>query len=330
MASSSPSEPTRARGSAVAYALLRVAVAVAVLFGSVVPPQLAAQSGDALDRVAALASLGADGRAPPRLPGCETPSDACLREAIAAAYADDAAAGDAALALFARHGTVAGVEAAFTMDGGFRGLIDLVPARPVGRDVRHLRAVLAAHDSIEETLASLREVAVRAVTYRHRALVYRFTESVGRTTPSAYASEWHVAFNVRGSLHRNPDAVRRTIVHEVLHLNEGGAGALAERLRPIHARILARCGTRTACLAPYAPQPVRVRGGTYYAFQPDNGDAVDEYAADLASRFLEEQRAALRGARARSWKCQNGENAEAYEAVAAHYFGGADRTRACD
>ena len=47
---------------------------------------------------------------------------------------------------------------------------------------------------------------------------------------------------------------------------------------------------KAKCLAPFAPNDTKVRAtGTYYAFQPNNGDAVHEYAAELAVRYFKEQ-----------------------------------------
>jgi hypothetical protein len=58
--------------------------------------------------------------------------------------------------------------------------------------------------------------------------------------------------------------------------------------------IVAKCpGAKIACLKPYAPNDTTVRGGTYYAFQPNNGNGVHEYAAELAVRYWEEHSALL-------------------------------------
>jgi hypothetical protein len=74
-----------------------------------------------------------------------------------------------------------------------------------------------------------------------------------------------------------------------------------------------------------------VRGGTYYAFQPDNGDAVLEYGAELASRYLLDQRAMLEQGRvpAPVFKCATPENAQAYAKVGQAFFGGVDLTPPC-
>ena len=74
-----------------------------------------------------------------------------------------------------------------------------------------------------------------------------------------------------------------------------------------------------------------MRGGTYYAFQPNNGDAVHEYAAELALRYYRENRAAMRGETLHHalFKCGPVENQHAWRAIRDEFFGGADRTPNC-
>ena len=62
-----------------------------------------------------------------------------------------------------------------------------------------------------------------------------------------------------------------------------------------------------------------------------NGDAVREYAAELALRYYRENRAAIRGETAKKpgFKCGPAENLRAWEALGVEFFGGADRTPAC-
>jgi hypothetical protein len=265
--------------------------------------------------------------------GCgTTPWNDKVQCLLAARFRDDERALGRTRALLARHGVIVGVEEAQDMDGGFRGLLHLVPERPVGRYARHLDYVLAAHDDIEATLVALRAHARRPITYQHRAIVYRFFRSVGRTTPSAYASDVTIGYNVSGSLHRNAEAVRKTLVHEIFHLNDQAAGSWSERtLVAQHRAIVDRCQGARACLALYAPTDMVVRGGTYYSFQPDNGEAVVEYAAELASRFIEEHREILARGRLRrpAFKCRAPENAVAYASVSSAFFGGVDLTPPC-
>jgi len=216
------------------------------------------------------------------------------------------------------------------MDGGFRGAIHLVPEVPLGPHRRHLAWVAAASRDYDDFFARL--VAPAPVRYRVRPLAFRFFRSVGRTTPSAYAEGWEVSYNVSGSLHRSASAVRETLFHEIFHLNDGAHGDWSRRrLGPIFDAIVARCGIRTACLRPYAPGDTMVRGGTYYAFQPDNGDSVHEYAAELALRWYREQRAWQRGEALGGppFKCGPEENRRAWEALVEEFFGGADTPRGC-
>jgi hypothetical protein len=86
-----------------------------------------------------------------------------------------------------------------------------------------------------------------------------------------------------------------------------------------------------ACLAPYAPNDTMVRGGTFYAFQQNNGDPVREYAAELAVRYFKEQsemRAAGKLAR-RAFKCGPAQNARAWRALVDEFFAGRDLVPGC-
>jgi hypothetical protein len=129
----------------------------------------------------------------------------------------------------------------------------------------------------------------RKVAFRWRPLGLRFFESVKRRTPSAVATGWTISHNVNGSLFTSATRTRETYVHEVFHLNDQARGWWSlQALGDVYRRIVARCGTAIACLKPFAPDDiiVRGRGGTYYAFMPDNG--VTEYAADVAKRWVVE------------------------------------------
>jgi hypothetical protein len=259
---------------------------------------------------------------------------ACLLEG---AYAGDPKALAAALALYRDHGDVAGAGAAETMDGGFRGTIELVPALPVGRRRGHLAWVVAAAGALDAFYGALGgEVAEgRALRYRWRGLAVRFVRSVKRHTPSAYAMPWAVTYNVEGSLLTSADAVTETLVHEIFHMNDADHGDWsATHLAADYDAIRARCGgdhPSTPCLAPYAPNATRVRGGTYYAFQPNNGATVHEYAAELALRYFHEQREVRRRGKlaARAFKCGPVENARAWAAMVDEFFAGVDRVPAC-
>jgi hypothetical protein len=125
--------------------------------------------------------------------------------------------------------------------------------------------------------------------------------------------------------------VRETLFHEIFHLNDGARSFSRRALGAIYDGIVARCGARTPCLTPYAPTTTMVRGGTYYAFQPDNGDGVHEYAAEIALRYYQDTRATLRGeppAR-RPFRCGPPENARAWALIVSEFFGGVDLLPAC-
>lgn len=244
----------------------------------------------------------------------------------------DPEAGRAALDLYRVAGIVAGLLPEEQMDGGFRGKLLLLPELPVGGYRRHLGWVLAAHQDFERFFDELRAASPAPLRYRSRGLGYRFFRSHKRTTPSAYALGWNVAYNVVGSLNTSAGAVRETLFHEIFHLNDFDHGDWsAHALGTIYGSIVERCGTRSACLKPWSPGDTMVRGGTYYAFQPGNGESVHEYAAELATRYYLEQRAALRGEPLGkpSFKCGPPENRRAWEAIAKEFFGGLDRVPAC-
>jgi hypothetical protein len=271
------------------------------------------------------------GGTPPR---CAAIADepALVRCLFAARYDGDAAAGAEAVALFEASGDVAGVLPEQDMEGGFRGRLHLVPEPPLGKHRKHLGWITLARKDFDGFFAKLGALAKAKIAYRHAPLAYRFFRSVGRTTPSAFAEGWTVSYNVSGSLHRDADAVRETLFHEVFHLNDAAHGDWSVRtLTPVFDAVVKRCGTRVACLRPYAPGETMVRGGTYYAFQPDNGESVHEYAAELATRYFLEHRAVFAGVKtARSaFKCGPEENRRAWEALVAEFFGGVDAVPPC-
>lgn len=256
-----------------------------------------------------------------------------------ARYEADPEARRIAIELYEGSGDVAGVQVEQDMDGGFRGKIHLVPEPPLGKHRRHLAWIASAQRDIDAFFELLAPAARTSIRYRHGPLAFRFFRSVGRTTPSAYAEGITVSYNVSGSLHASAEAVRDTIFHEVFHLNDGAHGDWSTHaLRGIFDAIVTRCGTRVACLRPYAPGDTMVRGGTYYAFQPDNGESVHEYAAELALRWFREQREALMHEKPPArpgpaapgrFKCGPDENRRAWEAIAQEFFGGADATPSC-
>lgn len=255
-----------------------------------------------------------------------------MRCLVAARYREHADASKDALALFDEMGDVAGLERETDMDGGFRGQIHLVPELPVGQYRKHLGWVLGAQRDIERFVTALSAKASRPLAYRHKALGFKFLRSVKRTTPSAYAEGWEVGYNVSGSLLGSARSVTETIFHEVFHLNDEAHGNWSRRaIGPIVDAIAKKCGTKIPCLTPYAPFKTMVRGGTYYAFQPNNGDIAHEYAAELATRYFEEQLAASRGESYPGgfFKCGPEENAKTMSALAEEFFAGVDLTPPC-
>lgn len=259
---------------------------------------------------------------------CEAAPDP-VRCYLEEAYRDAPKAAEVVLSLYERTGSVTGLEPGRVMDGGWRGEITLVPERPIGRHLRHLRWVAASLEDFDWFFSALQEHREDPITYRFAPLELAFFRSVRRTTPSAYARGWRVAYNVNGSLHRSEKAVRETMFHEIFHLNDAAQSQWSEAaLGPIFDRVVARCTVggkpSTPCLRPYAPGTTMVRGGTFYAFQPGNG--VGEYAAELALRYYREHRQQLKAGRVapRPFKCGPPENAQAWEAMATTFFGGVD------
>ncbi len=250
-------------------------------------------------------------------------------------FASDPRALKLALALYETSGSVAGVEHAYTMDGGWRGKLKLVPEPPVGRHRRHLAWILGAMKDFDTFFAGLAKHSTKPLPYRYEPLALKFFRSVGRTTPSAYAKGWTVAYNVSGSLHSSADAVRETFFHEIFHLNDRAHGDWSSSaLSTIYDGIVAGCTTKarklsTPCLRPYAPNHTMVRGGTYYAFQPGNG--VWEYSAELAIRYYRTHRRILSGKRpiGRAFKCGPAQNGKAWSLLVNEFFGGIDLTKPC-
>ncbi len=250
------------------------------------------------------------------------------RDAVAARFTSDELAQRVALELYDATGSKADVLPPQRMDGGYRGLVSLVPALPVGDARRHLEWVVAAMHDYDAFFAGIAEHGT--VAYRWRALTFNFFRTVGNTTPNAFAGGWAVAYNVHGSILTSPDSARETLFHEIFHLNDEGHGDWSPKhLTATQDAIERRCGTRIACLAPYAPTSTIVRRGTYYAFQP--GNDVHEYAAEVALRWYREQRAIVRKeAPIRPpFKCGPPENRKAWDAIAAEFFGGVDLVPPC-
>jgi hypothetical protein len=215
------------------------------------------------------------------------------------------------------------------MNGGYRGMIALVPALPTGPDKKHLDWTIAAFDDFASFFAALAPHATTPLAYRSTGIELRFMRSPKARTPSAYAQGWVVAYNLAGSLHTSAAAVRETLFHEVFHLNDAAHGDWSiKTLGKSYDAIVNKCGANTACLSRFAPNDTMVRGGTYYAFQP--GNDVREYAAELSVRYLKEQRARLDGKTVTApFKCGAEANGAAWSAFVAEFMGGADLVPAC-
>jgi hypothetical protein len=173
----------------------------------------------------------------------------------------------------------------------------------------------------------------KAPAYRYKQLTIQFVRSVKKRTPSAYATGWSITHNVNGSLLTSERGVRETYFHELFHLNDFDHGDWsAKTLAKDYAAIVKKCGTSSKCLAPYAPNDTKVRAtGTYYAFQPNNGNGVHEYAAELALRYFKEQTemATQKKLSRKAFKCGPAENARAWQALVDEFFAGRDLVPAC-
>jgi hypothetical protein len=268
------------------------------------------------------------------LPGADDCADVeCL---IDRAYRADAKARQLAHALWKDSGDLAGLGPEEVMDGGYRGQIHLVPQLPVASHRKHLAWVVEATRAIDRFFAAL-YAEQAAPRYRWRGLAFRFVRSVGKRTPSAYATGWTVSYNVEGSLLTSAGGVRETLIHELFHVNDEDHGGWSEKtLKADYDAIVARCANASvarsvACLGPFAPNATRVRGGTYYAFQQNNGEPVHEYAAELAVRYFTEQGEMLAAGKLSrpAFKCGPAENARSWQALVDEFFAGRDLVPAC-
>jgi len=289
----------------------------------------------------------ASGATVPVACGASLPDGARIRCLYDERYRGDPRAANAAYALFTELGIVAGVESAHTMNGGYRGMIRILPAVPLGEDRKHLEWVSAALHDFDRFFVELAAAAKTAAEarpqpatgggkvtpkrYRFKPLTLRFMRSAAPArTPAAYARDWDIAYNFVGTLNVSADAVRETMFHEIFHLNDAARGDWSPAaLGPMFDVGAKKCGTSIPCLAPYTPNDTIVRGGTYYSYQPGNG--VREYAAELALRYYREQRAALRHIQPmpKRFKCGPPENVRAWNAMKDEFFDGVDVVPPC-
>jgi hypothetical protein len=269
-------------------------------------------------------------------PDCSKATDqvACL---IDARFAKDAKAQTLAAELYRTSGDIAALGVDEIMNGGFRGKIHLVPEPPIGKYRKHLEWVSAAAGSLDNFFTKQFDGKTKP-NYRWRDLAFRFVRSVGKRTPSAYAligpnDVWTVEYNVEGSLLTSETGVRETIVHELFHINDEDHKDWSQRaLLTDFKAIVKKCGTKSSCLAPYAPNDTKVRAtGTYYAFQPNNGSVVHEYAAELAVRYFKEQTEMLANGKlaTKAFKCGPAENGRVWQALIDEFFAGVDHVPVC-
>ena len=88
-------------------------------------------------------------------PGCAGDDEATVTCLLGARYESDQAARATALDLYAHTGDVAGVEAEHTMNGGYRGMLHLVPVLPVSGERAHLQRVAAALKDYDDFFTAL-------------------------------------------------------------------------------------------------------------------------------------------------------------------------------
>lgn len=230
-----------------------------------------------------------------------------------------------AFLLYARFGTIIEPGREEIMEGGYRGKIHLVPTMPGDKHLAWTAAAIEAMDAFFTSFDS-------PPAYRWRDLTIRYVRSVGKHTPSAYAGGWTIVYNVEGSLLVSAPAVLDLLFHELFHTNDEDHKDWSHRtLSADYRKIVAKCGTKIDCLKPYAPNGTIVRGGTYYAFQPNNGDTVHEYAAELAVRYFDEQREMMSAGKLTrpAFKCGPPENGRAMAGLIAEFFGGRDLVPVC-
>lgn len=246
-------------------------------------------------------------------------------------FAEDEAAQTLVRRLYAEHGIVTGIEPAHVMDDGdYRGRVDVEPRAPIGDDRRHLEGLLDALDSVDATLSELARHGAQPLRFVRKPAVIRFFETRNATTPSAYAEDATIAYNLRGECWASPFSVFETLVHELFHLSDIAHGNWSARaLGEQYDAIRARCQGDQSCLEPYAPHETKVDGGIFYAFHPTSD--VREYAAELATRYVREQRERLWTSldAPRPFKCLASDNEVVWKKLADEFFGGVDLTPPC-
>lgn len=235
--------------------------------------------------------------------------------------------------LYREHGILPGIEARRVIDDGdYRGRVDLEPASSFDANRQHVEWLLDAFVTLDTTLGELGRHAAAPIRFARKPAVVRFFETTSTTTPSAFVVESAIGFNLRGELWSSPESVFETLVHELFHLSDAEHGNWSEKaLRAQHDAIRARCEGDLACFDRYAPHETKVDGGFYYAFHPTSD--VREYAAELAIRFVREQRAWLLRPEAPPdappFKCLAPENEAGWTELGREFFAGIDLTPPC-
>ncbi|MBU1218382.1 hypothetical protein KKF34_15930 [Myxococcota bacterium] len=267
-------------------------------------------------------------------------------------YKKDKKALELAISFFNRSGNIAGRHGHETMEGGWRGIVKIVPALPVGNHRRHLRDVTASFEEYDDFLKWLSKSAKKPVKFRISHIAFKFFKTPGKRTPSASAWKWTINYNLFGSLLLNIEGIRETLYHELFHLNDAQHKNWSEKqLMKTYNSILEKCkkymvkGHRQGekyqkCLRPYSPYKTTVlKDNVFYAFHRDSD--VGEYGAELAVRFYVEHRAIMKklsigeqkkilGSSAPGhFKCGPKENALAWNLLRDEFFGGVDHTPPC-
>lgn len=246
-------------------------------------------------------------------------------------FLDDPQSAAIARKLYAEHGIVAGMEAARVMDDGdYRGRVEVAPALPVAENRKHLEWILEAFTSLTAAFDDLAGRARAPLRFVRKPSAIRFFETVNTTTPSAYAIDDVIYYNLKGELWTSADDVIDTLVHELFHLTDARHERWSERaIRETYETIRSQCDGDQTCLERFAPHETKVDGGIFYAFHPTSD--VREYVAELAARFVREQRQALGSspAAALPFKCQAEENERVWRSFADEFFGGLDLVPPC-
>jgi hypothetical protein len=250
---------------------------------------------------------------------------------LQARFAEDAEALEIARKLHATTGIVVGVEASRVIDDGdYRGRVEVEPALPIGDARHHLQWVFESFTMLSNVLDELQRRAQEPIWFARKPRGVRFCTTTNTTTPSAYVIDGIITYNLRGELYTSAEAVFETLVHELFHISDGHENEWSRAaLASVYAKVRIRCGVNPECLAPYAPHETQVDGGVFYAFHPTSD--VREYGAELATRYVREQREHQGEPRRAdpAFKCLAPENLSAWRAIGEKFFGGVDLVPPC-